>query len=764
MGASAASLPTLRAQGTRVVDVNGTNVVLRGCNLGAWLVTESWMLGWDIADQEALIARLTERFGAAEADRLLAIYREGFVTDRDFENIKSFGFNVVRLPFDSRMLMDEQGRMKPDAFRWIDHALDLAEKHGVYVILDMHGAPGSQSIQDHTGRSGQNRFWSDPVYPQRMAELWTRLAERYKARSVVAAYDLMNEPYGDFRADLRMPLRALLPRVCQAIRSTGDRHIVIFPNGLGTGIDFYDDPKSLGMEQVGFTDHYYPGLFGSPSTLRSHAGMFHRAMPDAQAFLDRVGSPMLIGEFNVVLDKTGGKAMMRRYFDEFERRGWMATMWSYKLLKATGGVEHDNWYMATNAQPMAKINFNAASMSEIENYFREMATIPIAIDESLREALTSRTPPTVLLPTLDVLPATAPSSRNVEAWRLVDCATDIASGLDAQGARISITAAGQDIIGTSDSFGFLSQPVRQSGVLIARVDQLLQSSTWAKAGLMIRFGEPGDADYAAAPFAMVNTFSDGGLAFVVRDKGGAATTETKRSVGPLPRRLAILHDGPRIEAYADNGADGWIKLGSTTIVSISPAQIGLAVCSNRKRALTRADFSDVELRSDTHLEGVTSIQSPDVQPTDGPWDELEISKWNRWSDGFESNNPLETRQARWVGKAADGESGLWSDIPVEPGARYAFLVRVQRSEGADDSQRLVLAIESTLDGKQLALEERTIDVRHLAASPGWSVVKIETDAPSKTIRLLIRAGGDKGAVTIGRAILTRAADPPRPAK
>src|SRR5438270_13205838 len=101
-----AAPPPLHPDGTRMVDPSGKPVVLRGCNLGNWLMFEAWMLRWDISDQQTLVATLTDRFGADECQKLLESYRDGYIGPRDFQIIKSFNFNLVRVPFDSRLLMD----------------------------------------------------------------------------------------------------------------------------------------------------------------------------------------------------------------------------------------------------------------------------------------------------------------------------------------------------------------------------------------------------------------------------------------------------------------------------------------------------------------------------------------------------------------------------------------------------------------------------------------------------------------------------------
>src|SRR5690349_3184833 len=91
-----AAMPMLHAKGTAVVDQSGKPLVLRGCNLGNWLMLEAWMLRWDIEDQQTIVQTFTDRFGPDASQRLMDTYREGYIRPRDFELIKSFGFNVVR--------------------------------------------------------------------------------------------------------------------------------------------------------------------------------------------------------------------------------------------------------------------------------------------------------------------------------------------------------------------------------------------------------------------------------------------------------------------------------------------------------------------------------------------------------------------------------------------------------------------------------------------------------------------------------------------
>ncbi len=721
---AAAPLPALRGDGARVVDESGKAITLRGCNLGNWLLLEAWMQKWDIEDQQTILRTLEQRFGKEKSQQLMETYRAGYVTPRDFELIKTFKFNVVRLPFESLLLMDESGQMRPDAFKWLDRALEMAENAGVYVILDMHGAPGRQSTDQCTGERGQNRLWSDESCQKRMTELWTKIAQRYRDRTVVAAYDLLNEPYADFHTDIRSNLIDLTGRCYKAIRSTGDNHLIIFPNALGRGVTFYGDVKAKGMKQVAFTDHYYAGLFGSPSTVASHSAVLGRTIPETDAYVQRVGSPMLIGEFNVVLERCGGDAMMRRYFDEFARRGWMGTMWSYKLLKPTAGVESDNWYMVTNADPLPAIDVRSSSLEDIEKYMLDLATMPLAVDEKLRSALTDEFAPPMPLPPLDPLPQSAPPTRAVKGWKLIDVDTDTKGGVSESSDGLAIFASGSDIFATRDSFSFLQQTAPPAATLIASIADLANSDVYAKAGLMIRFGDPSSSDYASSPFVMVHAFPDGGLGFTVRDRAGTAAVETKRIVGPLPRRVALVRDRSRVDAYADDGADGWVKLGSAEIAHAGPAQIGVAVCSHHGGLLTRALVHDLSLARIARLPGNISEHAKPASPA--------------------GSNLLSNPQFNFG----------WQDAKVESGKQYAFTILAHREAGGDlKGQTISIAIESTVNGKQVALAERSVDVEQLESAGGVSLLRVSAAAVSDQMRVLIRPPTNAACVVVENASL-----------
>ena len=153
-----------------------------GTNLGGWLVQEQWLCptetGQEIAQLDIYLT-LYNRFGEEKAEELIDVFEDNWVTEQDFASIKAIGLNCVRIPFSymnfmNPLVYDENAgewvvkdykdlTWREDAFDRLDWALEMCEKYELYAILDLHGAVGSQSGQDHTGDISEKvgRLWRE---------------------------------------------------------------------------------------------------------------------------------------------------------------------------------------------------------------------------------------------------------------------------------------------------------------------------------------------------------------------------------------------------------------------------------------------------------------------------------------------------------------------------------------------------------------------------------------------------------------------------
>ncbi|WP_229414182.1 glycoside hydrolase family 5 protein [Zemynaea arenosa] len=394
----------LHAQGTKWVRADGTQVNLKGANLGNWLINEFWMMGQGshgIDDECKLEEVLDHRFGYQERQRLFRLYRDNWITTKDWDMLASFGLNVVRVPFIHTVVEDEKnpGHLRADAWRYLDDAIAQAEKRGMYVILDLHGAAGSQGWEHHSGCAGLNQFWSTPAYQQRSIWLWQQIAARYKDRSSVAGYSLLNEPWGTPPENMA----DVITTMYKAVRAVDPNHIIILP-GHHTGIGAYGDPAKRGMVNVAFEMHPYPGHFGwgepGPAVHRGWLLCTDEKSDTVCAWDQRMKSlntPLYFGEVQPWAKmglETGGQ-VARASFDTYARYGWAVTAWSYKYVSNEGGHGQGTWGMVTNAagERVPDLDFNTASLAQIESLFKRFGTMRYEPHGPLKRWLTSPIPP-----------------------------------------------------------------------------------------------------------------------------------------------------------------------------------------------------------------------------------------------------------------------------------------------------------------------------------------------------------------------------------
>ncbi|WP_440905701.1 carbohydrate-binding protein [Catenovulum sp. SX2] len=361
----------LRQQDTYWVNEQNEVVSLRGLNLGNWLMLETWMMnsgenpvGEGIHDQCSFEGKLVERFGDAETERLMDLYRSNYITDRDWDIMAEAGFNVIRLPFPYHIIEDENNpkTLRADAWEWLDLAIAEAKEREMYVILDLHGAQGSQGWEHHSGCEGKNEFWGgDQDNPDtalaaenqdRAKWLWQQVATRYKDEKAVAAYGVLNEPWGtdaDTLAEVSIELY-------NAIREVDQDTIVVLP-GHNSGTDSYGDLPAQGLTNAALEMHFYPGIFGwGEIGYKVHrdwltCGLFSdEGVCEWQEQLKKQHKvPFLIGEMQpwTGLGETGG-AITRATFDKYNEMGWAATTWSYKVTTRDGGQGQGTWGLVTN--------------------------------------------------------------------------------------------------------------------------------------------------------------------------------------------------------------------------------------------------------------------------------------------------------------------------------------------------------------------------------------------------------------------------------
>lgn len=341
----------IQASGRSLYDAQGNRIQLRGINAGQILLQEGWMSPFALepmknkdgsyvkdADgniqypefsEEEFRTALAENPNLASHDpeELMQYYRECFFTEADFRFIREeLGFNVIRLPFYWRnLLSDDLSRWEEaEAFSYLDWFVSQAAENGLYVILDLHGAPGSQNGYEHSGVAERVAgLWDSEENVAATVDLWAFVSAHYTVTRPdlgqwIASYDLMNEPTEVFKGITTEVCWDVFDRIIDAIRAQNDRHVIT----VECCWDFarLPDPADYGWENVQYEYHWY--------------NWAHEALPYALFYayqdLSNIGRdydvPVLIGEFTFFEDR----AAWEKGLALFDQRGYNWTIWNYK--------------------------------------------------------------------------------------------------------------------------------------------------------------------------------------------------------------------------------------------------------------------------------------------------------------------------------------------------------------------------------------------------------------------------------------------------
>ncbi|GAB3588811.1 glycoside hydrolase family 5 protein [Hymenobacter daeguensis] len=287
-----AQTPLLHADGTKIVDAQNHEVLLQGMNLGGWLLQEGYMMKPGYGGTQGSVKKGLYQAGLSDAavEKFYQRYRDRFITRQDIDFIAQQGFNCVRLPLHYDLFLTAQQRavrngvirgtvpyagyvarlkewqqkgelfrepQKLEAIRLIDKVLDWCWANKMYVVLDLHAAPGAQGTDANISDALQPLdFWKEPVYQDITNGLWATLARRYRNDGRIAMYDLVNEPNNVPGGN--PPIRPMFERLINTVRAEGDQHLLLLEgNGYGNNYNDLEKKTFTHPENLVYNAHRY---------------------------------------------------------------------------------------------------------------------------------------------------------------------------------------------------------------------------------------------------------------------------------------------------------------------------------------------------------------------------------------------------------------------------------------------------------------------------------------------------------------------------
>lgn len=325
----------IRIDGTDLVAPDGSGFFIKGTNLGNWLNPEGYMFGFSKTNSAGMIDQMfRELVGPDFTDEFWKLFKDNYITREDIEFIASTGSNTIRVPFHYKLFTDEDYmglKSQQDGFKRLDDVIGWCREFGLYVILDMHDAPGGQTGDNIDDSHGYPWLLESEASQQLFCDIWREIAGYYKNEPVILGYDLINEPiapYFDNMDELNEKLEPLHKRVVAAIREVDTNHIILLgaPQWNGNFKPFKDwtyDDKLM------WTCHRYGGDPIRP------------AIMNFIEFRDSTGLPMYMGEIGHNTDEwqeTFCRTMIEANI------GY--TFWPYKKIRNScfsGITPPENW-------------------------------------------------------------------------------------------------------------------------------------------------------------------------------------------------------------------------------------------------------------------------------------------------------------------------------------------------------------------------------------------------------------------------------------
>ena len=298
----------------QIVDAAGKSLLVRATNLGNWLVPEGYMWLFEGGPQSPseIRALVFELLGPEGSAAFWQKYRENYVTREDIALLHRAGFNAIRVPLHYSLFESDDA----EGFKLLDRLIAWSRAENLYVILDLHAAPGGQTGTNIDDSAGYPWLYQSPQEQEHLIAIWRRLATHYRDEPAVLGYDLLNEPIPHFPKlrPLNSSLEPLYKTLSAEIRKV-DAHHILFLGGAQWDSNFSVFGKPFD-DNVAYTFHKY-WTAPDESVLRQYI-----------AFREHYDVPIWMGESGENTDE-----WIAQFAKSLEKNqiGW--AFWPYKKME-----------------------------------------------------------------------------------------------------------------------------------------------------------------------------------------------------------------------------------------------------------------------------------------------------------------------------------------------------------------------------------------------------------------------------------------------
>jgi endoglucanase len=237
----------LTTNGRDIVDGTGEPYILRAMGLGGWMVMEGYMMqtAGFAGPQHEIKKKISDLIGDTDTEAFFNAWLANHCRKIDIDSLASWGFNSVRLPLHYNLFtLPIEEEPNPGAKTWLDKGFVMVDSvlswctaNEMYLILDLHAAPGGQGYDEAISDYDPSKpsLWESTYNQSKTIALWRKLADRYADEPWIGGYDLINETNWNLPGNAQ--LKQLYTDIIQTIRAVDNNHI-IFIEGNWFANDF----------------------------------------------------------------------------------------------------------------------------------------------------------------------------------------------------------------------------------------------------------------------------------------------------------------------------------------------------------------------------------------------------------------------------------------------------------------------------------------------------------------------------------------------
>ncbi len=178
-----------------------------------------------------------------------------FITEKDIEQIASWGMDHVRLPIDYTVIEveDKPFEYKEEGFAYIDQCIGWCMKNNLNIILDLHRTPG---YAFHS--LSENRLFEDELLQRRFLSIWRSFAKRYRDYGRNVVFELLNEIV-EQNSDR---WNKLSKQAVEVIREIDQDRVIIIGGNNYNSVRTLKELDRIEDDNLVYTFHYYePHIF-----------------------------------------------------------------------------------------------------------------------------------------------------------------------------------------------------------------------------------------------------------------------------------------------------------------------------------------------------------------------------------------------------------------------------------------------------------------------------------------------------------------------